>query len=60
MIQHLTSILVTSQTYFDQPDIPTENPSGNFGLDFVAFLISTELFEHLLGQPTGAQALVGC
>ena len=58
MIQHLTS--KTSRIYFDQPDTPTENPSGNFGLNSEAFLILMELFEHLLGQPTGAQALGGC
>ena len=30
----------------DQPDIPTESPSGNVGLDPGAFLLTTVLFER--------------
>ena len=29
----------------DQPDIPTESPSGNVGLDSGAVLLTMELFE---------------
>ena len=32
--------------FYDQPDIPTESPSGNVGIDSGAFLLTTELFER--------------